>query len=274
MSNYSGSLVRVIVLLLAFGVGTTACGQPQVSTTADQENAPSRTTTQILARTTEETITSRPSSAPARPSLAAITPTSSLMPNRTVETATPAIPLTFGDVPLPSLRSVNAPEGDIASGLVHLPRAWLIVHRQAFPATFGSFTWPISITAERQTVRHADAIEPERIPWLATATVGFNAQPVIIVNARATKQVVPQVRPWTKEPRYAPFTTLVPTAVQHNVDFAIFTLPPLSAVRDQLLSVSVTFEEGSIDYYWRLNPGSNLGEYRNCHYTSVTSERR
>ncbi len=255
MSNYSGSLLRVAVLLLAFAAGTTACGQPQVSTTADQGNTPSSTKTQILDRTAEESIPSRPSSVTDRHSDAAMTPTSLVMPSRTVETSTPATRLTFAGVPLPSLRPVNAPEGDIASGLVRLPPAWLVVDCQAFPATFGSFTWTISMTTESQTVRHADAIAPERIPWLATAMVGLNEQPVIIVKATAVKQVAPQVRPWTTEPRYAPFATLVPAAaVQRNGDFAVFTLPPLDGVRDRLLYVPVTFEEGSIDYYWRLNP--------------------
>lgn len=255
MSNHARSLLRIVTFVLAVTVGSAACGQPRISRTAGSVNTPSSTETGILDRFAEETISSIPSSVSTARSEMAMTLTPTTVPGQTAEPIASATSLTFGEVPLPSIRSVNAPEGDVASGKVPLPRAWLIVRGRAFPATFGSFTWPVSTTGTLEEVWHADAVEPERMPWLATAIVGADEQATIIIDARSIKQLEPQVRPWSREPSYAPFTPLLPSgSVERNGAFAIVRLTPLKDASDQLLYVPVIFDQGDVTYYWRLNP--------------------
>jgi hypothetical protein len=143
----------------------------------------------------------------------------------------------------------------VASGRIRLPPAWLIASDQAFPATFGSFTWTTRMSDGSTEGVSAQAIEPEYMRWLATAALSGDEQPVLIVNSSAVKTVEPQIRPWTQEPDYRPFTPLEQQAgVERNGEFSVVTLSPLNDVSDQLLYVYVTFENGDVSYFWRLNP--------------------
>lgn len=255
MSNHVRSLLRTATFVLAVTIGSTACGQPELSRSAGSTNAPLLGETGNLDHVAEETISPIPSSVSMTRGEMTMTRTPTSVPEQTAEPVASTPPLSFGDVPLPSIRSVNAPEGDVASGQVPLPHAWLIVRGRAFPATFGSFTWPVSTTNALQEIRHGDAIEPEWMPWLATAILGADEQAAIIIDAQSVKQVEPHVRPWSQEPSYAPFTPLLSFgSVERNGVVTIVRLSSLKDASDRLLYVPVTFGQGDVAYYWRLNP--------------------
>jgi hypothetical protein len=111
------------------------------------------------------------------------------------------------------------------------------------------------MTGTLQEIVHGDAIEPERMPWLATALVGVDEPALIIIEAPSVKQLEPQVRPWSPEPSYAPFTPLLLAApVERNGAFVIVKLTPLKEASEHLLLLPVTFDHGDVAYYWRLQP--------------------
>ncbi len=102
---------------------------------------------------------------------------------------------------------------------------------------------------------HGDAIEAERMAWLAKAPLKAGEQALIVIRAPTVHKLEPRLRPWTQEPSCGPFTPLRPLApLEHDGSFSILRLAPLKNVGGQILYVPATFEQGDVSYYWRLNP--------------------
>lgn len=159
-----------------------------------------------------------------------------------------SIPSTYNGVPLP--KPQFAPE---------LPPVWLVINDQAVASSSGSFTITRKVGNGNALTSHGDAPPPHTRPDLATATIPPNVPLTIIVGTTPVAQVQARLAPWTDE-----FIPLVDPSVSHILrteqqqaaegNITVVTLAPLADPTNKLLFISLSFDNGEADYYWRINP--------------------
>ena len=155
-----------------------------------------------------------------------------------------SMPITYKGLALPT-------PAQVGPGGVLPPAAWLIVGDKAVLASYGSFCY--STRAVFGGMSCADAPAPWDLPDLAAATLLAETPAVVVIASTAIEEFHATVRPWTEEPVAVPVTALKAES-KREVNVTAFTLEPLGEAGDQLLEVSVTYNQGGASYFWRLNP--------------------
>jgi hypothetical protein len=125
------------------------------------------------------------------------------------------------------------------------------------PGTFGSYTVSVEAKGGIGQIEHGDAIEPQRMDNLASMQLPAGVQSTIVLKRyREVKELRATVRPWAKDLSYdvASQQALVANSEPAG-DLIGFILEPIADTADQLLEVTVGWDNGdSTNYLWRLNP--------------------
>jgi len=141
---------------------------------------------------------------------------------------------------------------------VQAPPVWLIVGDDAILATGGGHE-----TYRCGMVQHADALSPqEMVDLLATASLPAETQAVIIVGSTTITEFQATVHPWATLDDQQFFDASsgrqLKVEERRENDVMIFTLEPTGDAADQILAVTVTYDQegyqAGATYLWRLNP--------------------
>ena len=137
---------------------------------------------------------------------------------------------------------------------VQAPPVWLIVGDDAILATGGGHE-----TYRCGMVQHADGVSPqEMVDLLATASLPAEAQAVIIVGSTEIMAFQAMLQPSTKEPAESLSGRQLKVNEKREGDVMIFTLEPTGDPADQILAVTITYDQegyqAGATYLWRLNP--------------------
>jgi len=155
-----------------------------------------------------------------------------------------SLPITYKGLALPT-------PAQVGPDTVLPPAAWLIVGDTAVLASYGSSCYRAGLVFGPTGC--GDMPAPWDRPDLAAATLPAETPAVVVIASTAIEEFHATVRPWTEEPVAVPVTALKAES-KREVSVTAFTLEPLGEAGDQLLEVSVTYNQGGASYFWRLNP--------------------
>jgi len=155
-----------------------------------------------------------------------------------------SLPITYKGLALPT-------PAQVGPDTVLPPAAWLIVGDTAVLASYGSSCYRAGLVFGPTGC--GDMPAPWDRPDLAAATLPAETPAVVVIASTAIKEFQATVQPWIEGPVSVPFTTLKAES-KREVSVTAFTLEPLGEAGDQLLEVSVTYNQGGASYFWRLNP--------------------
>ena len=165
------------------------------------------------------------------------------------------VAVTYNDLALPTPMPIptNPPHPHPIPD-VQAPPVWLIVGDDAILATGGGHE-----TYRCGMVQHADGVPPqEMVDLLATASLPAEAQAVIIVGSTEIIAFQVMLQPSTKEPAESLGGRQLKVEEKREGDVMIFTLEPTGDTADQILAISITYDqegyEAGATYLWRLNP--------------------
>ena len=156
-----------------------------------------------------------------------------------------SLPITYKGLALPT-------PAQVGPDTVLPPAVWLIVGDTAVLASYGSSCYRAGLVFGPTGC--GDMPAPWDRPDLAAATLPAETPAVVVIASTAIKEFQATVQPWIEGPVSVPFTTLKAES-KREVSVTAFTLEPLGEAGDQLLEVSVTYNQGGASYFWRLNPG-------------------
>lgn len=137
---------------------------------------------------------------------------------------------------------------------VQTPPVWLIGDDEVVLATVGS-----NETYRCGMVQHADALPPqEMVELLATVSLPVEAQAVILVGSTKIVAFQAMVQPSTKGPAESLSGRQLKAEEKRERDVTIYTLEPTGDPADQILAISITYDQegyqAGATYLWRLNP--------------------
>ncbi len=157
-----------------------------------------------------------------------------------------SLPITYKGLALPT-------PAQVGPDIVLPPAVWLIVGDKAVLASYGSSCYRAGLIFG--TTGCGEMPAPWDWPDLVTATLPTETPAVVVIASTAIEEFHATVRPWTEGPVSVPITTLKAES-KREVSVTAFTLEPLGEAGDQLLEVSVTYNQGGASYFWRLNPAA------------------
>lgn len=146
-------------------------------------------------------------------------------------------------------RGIALPQPPSVAGVTtQPPPAWLIVGKKATAASYGGFCYMTSCV---------DMIPPAMRPDLATARASRAARPFVVIRSSVVRHVHVTLSPWSADGTPAAAGRTIGVTTRQDGTWTVVGLTLVGSLRNQLLTVAVTFRSGGdASYVWRLNPAS------------------
>ena len=135
---------------------------------------------------------------------------------------------------------------------------WLVGGGNAVLANYGDYCVSVSFEGVlRQNGCRHKVVAPWDQPDLATVSLPAGTPAVIVIGSGGVTEFQAAVSDW-----HGDLTPLYPQSTprelkaegKRNGNLMVYTLEPIGEAGDQLLGVSITYNQGNANYTWRLNP--------------------
>jgi len=135
---------------------------------------------------------------------------------------------------------------------------WLVGGGNAVLANYGDYCVSVSFEGVlRQDGCRHKVVAPWDQPDLATVSLPAGTPAIVVIGSGEVTEFQAVVSDWhgALTPLYPPSTSRELNAEsKRDGNLTVFTLEPIGEAGDQLLAVSITYDQGSANYTWRLNP--------------------